>query len=143
MRAADRVEKWSPAGRSDSGKSSPLIVQLAGGLQTQIFYADAMHIAEGQNADRKKFHADALELAGMLQEWDPIGVYEGEEQNPFPGEYDDLVMPIMSALRTPAGRQSLADGLKKLLRDDYGLGNVDDTDVFASKVSAWWVTKQD
>ena len=32
LRAADRVEKWSPAGRSDSGKSSPLIVRLAGSM---------------------------------------------------------------------------------------------------------------
>ena len=28
LRAADRVEKWSPAGCSHSGKSSPLIVPL-------------------------------------------------------------------------------------------------------------------
>ena len=30
LRAADRVEKWSPAGYSDSGKSSPQSVRLAG-----------------------------------------------------------------------------------------------------------------
>jgi len=30
LRAADRVEKWSPAGCSDSGKSSPLIVPPTG-----------------------------------------------------------------------------------------------------------------
>ena len=30
MRAADRVEKWSPAGCSDTGKSSPLHVRLTG-----------------------------------------------------------------------------------------------------------------
>jgi len=26
LRAADRVEKWSPVGGSDSGKSSPVVV---------------------------------------------------------------------------------------------------------------------
>ena len=40
LRAADRVEKWSPAGRSVSGKSSPLIVRLTGrcGLLLNLFF---------------------------------------------------------------------------------------------------------
>ena len=33
LRAADRVEKWSPAGRSDGGKSSALTVPLTGARQ--------------------------------------------------------------------------------------------------------------
>jgi hypothetical protein len=37
----------------------------------------------------------------MLHHWGPIGVYEGEDQNPTPDEYDDLVTPILTALGDP------------------------------------------
>ena len=73
----------------------------------------------------------------MLHSWDPIGVYEGE-QSPLPDEYDDLVSPILAALRTPAGRESLPSDLRNVLATDYGLENADGVDEFATNVLAWW-----
>jgi hypothetical protein len=98
-----------------------------------------MHIANARNADRRRFNALALELSQMLHDWGPIGVYEGEDQNPSPDEYDDLVTPILTALRADAGGESLAGQLSDVLSNDYGLNSVGDIDEFAGKVVAWWI----
>ena len=52
LRAADRVEKWSPAGRSDSGKSSPLIVPLADNFSCFV-RADFVRVKQTQSARRR------------------------------------------------------------------------------------------
>jgi hypothetical protein len=77
----------------------------------------------------------------MLHDWDPIGVYEGEDQNPSPDEYDDLVTPILSALRANPSAESLADQLRDVLSTDYGLDGVGDIDEFADRVVAWWIAE--
>lgn len=102
-----------------------------------------MHIANAENADRRKFSARALQLAQMLHDWDPIGVYEGEDQNPSPDEYDDLVSPILIALQTNPDRASLAGQLREVLSSDYGLSDVDDIDEFAEQVVAWSISERD
>ena len=50
LRAADRVEKWSPAGCSDIGKSSPLNVPLS-----------------SRRADRSRACRDCTHVAGYLK----------------------------------------------------------------------------
>lgn len=79
----------------------------------------------------------------MLHDWDPIGVYEGEDQNPSPDEYDDLVSPILIALQTNPDRASLAGQLREVLSSDYGLSDVDDIDEFAEQVVAWSISERD
>jgi hypothetical protein len=101
-----------------------------------------MHIADAWNSDRRRFNALALELAQMLHDWDPIGVYEGEGQNPSPNEYDDLVTPILTALRFDPSGASLAGELRGILATDYGLGPVGDIDEFADQVVDWWKSAQ-
>ncbi|MEJ1229847.1 MAG: hypothetical protein WDM88_03115 [Galbitalea sp.] len=101
-----------------------------------------MHIANARIADRRRFSAPALELAQMFHDWDPIGVYEGEDPNPSPDEYDDLVTPTFAALRAGASRESLAEEFRDVLATDYGLDNVDDIEGFAGKVVTWWESTQ-
>jgi hypothetical protein len=102
-----------------------------------------MHIASAGSADRRRFNARALQLAQMLHDWDPIGVYEGDDPNPSPGEYDDLVSPILTALRTTRDGPSLAGQLRDVLSSDYGLSDVEDIDRFAEQVVAWSITDRD
>ena len=40
----------------------------------------------------------ASELSRLLDEWDPLGVYGGDGGEPPPGEYSDLVWPIIRML---------------------------------------------
>lgn len=102
-----------------------------------------MHIAKAGNADRRKFSARALQLAQMLHDWDPIGVYQGDDPNPSSDEYDDLVSPILTALQTNPDRASLAGQLREVLSSDYGLSDVDDIDEFAEQVVAWSISERD
>lgn len=54
----------------------------------------------------------------MLHDWDPIGVYGGDDPNPSPDEYDDLVSPILTALRANPDPTSLARQLREVLSSD-------------------------
>jgi hypothetical protein len=101
-----------------------------------------MHIANAHSSDRRRFNALARELAQMLHDWDPIGVYEGEDQNPSPDEYDDLVTPILTALRLDPSGESLAGELRGVLATDYGLDHVGGIDEFAKQVVDWWKSAQ-
>ena len=101
-----------------------------------------MQIANSRNSDRRRFSAQALQLAQMLRDWDPIGVYEGEDQNPSPDEYDDLVSPILIALRANPDPTSLAGQLRDVLSSDYGLSDANDIDEFAEQVVAWSITQR-
>jgi hypothetical protein len=101
-----------------------------------------MHIANAHSSDRRRFNALALELAQMLHDWDPIGAYEGEDQNASPDEYDDLVTPILTALKLDPSFESLAGELRGVLATDYGLDDVGDIDEFADQVVDWWKSAQ-
>lgn len=98
-----------------------------------------MRIAEGKDSDRDRFSPEALELAGLLHDWDPIGVYCREDQNPDPGEYDDLVLPILQYVRTAAGRESLAVDLRDVLSQDYGMSEAEGVEEFSALVVTWWL----
>ncbi|TXN28154.1 hypothetical protein [Lacisediminihabitans profunda] len=101
-----------------------------------------MQIANAGNSDRRRFSAQALQLAQMLHDWDPIGVYEGDDPNPSADEYDDLVSPILTALRNSPDPTLLAGQLREVLSSDYGLSDVDDVDEFAEQVVAWSITQR-
>ena len=73
----------------------------------------------------------------------PDRCYEGEDQNPSPDEYDDLVSPILIALRANPDPTSLAGQLRDVLSSDYGLSDVDNIDEFAEQVVAWSITQRD
>ncbi|MBC7597238.1 MAG: hypothetical protein H7288_25515 [Kineosporiaceae bacterium] len=102
-----------------------------------------MQIANAGNSDRRRFSAQALQLAQMLHDWDPIGVYGGDDPNPSPDEYDDLVSPILTALRANPDPTSLARQLREVLSSDYGLSDVVNIDEFAERVVAWSIAKWD
>jgi hypothetical protein len=72
----------------------------------------------------------------MLNDWDPIGVCDGDDQNPSPDEYEDLVSPILTALRIGDDGASLAGQLREVLSADYGVTGVDDIDEFAEQVTS-------
>ncbi|MET4703800.1 hypothetical protein [Frigoribacterium sp. UYMn621] len=102
-----------------------------------------MQIANAGNSDRRRFSAQALQLAHMLHDWDPIGVYEGDDPNPSPDEYDDLVSPILIALRANPDPTALASQLREALSSDYGLSDADHIDEFAERIVAWSIATLD
>jgi hypothetical protein len=54
---------------------------------------------------RDAFDDRSLALAGMLQSWDVLGVYQGDGGPSDDEEYDDLVAPIVSGWKAvPAPR---------------------------------------
>ena len=102
-----------------------------------------MHIASSTDADRRGFGPTELALADLLQNCDPIGVYEGDITPPPPGEYDDLVRPILAELRKGASVESLTRDLRAVLASDYGLSNVVDVEATARSILTWWTPIRD
>jgi hypothetical protein len=84
--------------------------------------------------------AEMAELSQRLDEWDPIGVYDFMSADQWPhGEYDDLIEPILEALRAGAKPQELARELVSVLKNDYGLGvTLADTEPVAASLVQWY-----
>ena len=97
-----------------------------------------MHIATGPGSDRMAFGSQALELAGILHDWDPIGVYQGSAPNPDPTEYDDLVIPTLCLLRSGIGPARLTREFREALKLDYGLSHIPSTFGIARTCISWW-----
>jgi hypothetical protein len=84
----------------------------------------------------------ARELSRMLDEWDPIGVYEGEggeelddDAKAAPGEYSDLVWPIVRMLDSGSDARALARGIQDVMNRDYGTGAY--SLLFAERLVEW------
>jgi hypothetical protein len=72
-------------------------------------------------------------LRCLLNEWNPIGF-------PLPpDEYDCLIGPLLSKLRTRAGRSQISEFLSGELEGHFGL-DADglDADGMAGRLIAWW-----
>lgn len=91
-----------------------------------------MHVASDCNADRRTVNKVGLELSSLLHQWDPIGVYDADAPNLEPGEYDDLVVPLLDQLGQSSSPEVFARALEQVLADDYGLLQVSNVDVFAA-----------
>lgn len=63
---------------------------------------------------------DALRVRAVLYAWDPIGVRDIGVGWPE-DEYDDLIVPILAALRGAPTVDELADDLRAVVETDYGL----------------------
>ena len=74
--------------------------------------------------ERENIHR-AGELSALLDEWDPLGVYEGDEEiSRPPGEYSDLVWPIIRMLNEGATAEPLARGIRDAVETNYEVSGV-------------------
>jgi hypothetical protein len=91
---------------------------------------------------RRDVDERARELSLLLDRWDFLGVYDSSEVGPGPGEYDDLVEPIMRWLREGADAAELSRRLHETLTSDYELSPGPtslEADLTASLVE-WWAS---
>jgi hypothetical protein len=89
---------------------------------------------------RDAFDQRSLYLAGMLQSWDVLKVYQRDNRPPDDAEYDDLVNPIRGWLESGATPEELSARLCQRLESHYGLDCLDElADVeFMCAVHSWW-----
>ncbi|SDO47256.1 hypothetical protein SAMN04487848_1058 [Microbacterium sp. ru370.1] len=66
----------------------------------------------------------ALRVRAVLNDWDPIGVHRIGRGWPD-DEYDDLILPILTALEVPPSVDELAAELRQVVEVDYGLPSPD------------------
>jgi len=60
------------------------------------------------------------------------------DEGPPPGEYDDLVWPIMRLLVDGAPPAAIAAYLYATLPSDYGIACPPDADALAERLRQWW-----
>lgn len=63
---------------------------------------------------------DALSVRAVLYAWDPIGVRDIGVGWPD-DEYDDLILPVLSALADGTSVEQLAADLHAVVETDYGI----------------------
>ena len=82
----------------------------------------------------------AREMRDLLNEWDPIGVYQDPDDAPGDlDEYNDLNGPLLFRLRAGASADDIGEYLLTTLRRSYGLNpNPDWVLQFARRVTAWF-----
>lgn len=73
---------------------------------------------------RDKFDERSPVLAGMLQSWDVLRVYQSDNRPADDEEYDDLVDPIREWLESGATPEELSARLGRRLETQYGLNCV-------------------
>jgi hypothetical protein len=79
-----------------------------------------------------------FELQALLNEWDPIGVYDAETNFPA-DEYDCLYEPLMSRLRIGQDAKELGDFLERELKSHFGLDpRSSRPQDFAQRVVDWY-----
>ena len=88
--------------------------------------------------DRRALSSAARTVSKYLDEWDPIPVYDDPDEGPPPGEYDDLVWPIMRLLVDGAPPEAIAAYLYATLPSDYGIACPPDADALAERLRQCW-----
>ncbi|MCW2573202.1 MAG: hypothetical protein JWO88_3260, partial [Frankiales bacterium] len=89
--------------------------------------------------DNRWVRNEVRELSRLLDEWDPIGVYDPPEDGPPPGEYARLVGPLLTKLRTGGSAHDIAEYLSWDARTNMGLGGQPGADVQAAeRIFAWF-----
>jgi hypothetical protein len=74
----------------------------------------------------------------LLNEWDPIGVYDAELDFPA-DEYDSLLGPLLSRLQRGEDGVAIGEFLWNEVRDHYGLDpERSRPDIFAERVVVWF-----
>jgi hypothetical protein len=83
-----------------------------------------------------------LALNRLLDEWDPIGVYDGfddQDDRPPSGEYERLVNPILTKLRAGDSARDIAAYLTWDVRTNMDLASRPDADLAAAeRIYAWY-----
>lgn len=102
----------------------------------------ADHEVHGGSRRRVEAHLSAgaewFELQRLLNQWDPIGVYDPETNFPD-DEYDCLYQPLMSRLRAGQDAATIASFLQRELRQHFGLDpGPSKPEVFARRLVAWF-----
>lgn len=93
----------------------------AAAIAMQLGEADAVHGGAVRRINEHLARAgDWEELRQLLNDWDPIGVYDRTTDFP-PDEYDCLYAPLMGLLVEGADVASVADFLERELSRHFGL----------------------
>jgi hypothetical protein len=78
------------------------------------------------------------ELRELLNEWDPIGVFDMDLERPPDDEYDRYLSPVFTALRAGGGAAEVRRALESAL-GRMGLGPAGEReDLFAERIARWW-----
>jgi hypothetical protein len=81
----------------------------------------------------KKIDPLAADLRVLLNEWDLIG------SSPPPDEYDCLIGPLLSKLRSDCNQEFITKFLNTEIKDHFGMRpECCGTDHFAKKVCEWY-----
>lgn len=81
--------------------------------------------------------ASTEELSKMLLEWDPIGC------SPPPDEYDCLIGPLLTKLRSGCNVEFVTRFLDAEIKDHFGMDSKScGTASFAAKVCAWFASRR-
>lgn len=91
--------------------------------------------------ERRALSSAARIVSRRLDEWDPIPVYDDPEDSPVPGEYDDLVWPVMRLLLDGASADTIAGFLADAV-EGYGLHRPTPPTLFAASLKDWWATER-
>ena len=81
------------------------------------------------------------ELRELLNEWDPIGVFDPEGEGGDAGpldEYDCLRDPLISHLLRGANRAEIAEFLRRELTNHFGLEPGLVTTNLIDRIFEWW-----
>lgn len=87
---------------------------------------------------------EASELSRLLDEWDPIGVYDSTDDTPPPGEYARMVVPLLTKLRAGESPREISDYLTWDVRTNMGLPSRPGADIAAAgRIHAWFASRRD
>lgn len=81
------------------------------------------------------------ELRALLNEWDPIGVFDPEEEDEVAGpvdEYDCIRDPLISHLLRGDSRYEVAEFLRDELTTHFGLAPWLVTTTLIDRIFDWW-----
>ena len=99
---------------------------------------------ESEPAVHRERDAYARELSALLDRWDFLGVNDPPEDGPGPGEYDDLIQPIIGWLGEGVDSAGLSRRLHVLLMSDYGVApTVPDLEAeLTASLVEWWAQRR-
>ncbi len=121
--------------------SSPLIGKTA----RNAACAGAGRVPDRVQHDAEWARRAQRELRELLNQWDPIEVFDPADQDSDVGpvdEYDCLCDPLISRLLRGDGRAAVAEFLRHELTNHYGLELWLVTTNLISRIFDWWETVQ-
>lgn len=89
--------------------------------------------------DRQWARSAQRELRTLLNEWDPIGVHDPSDPEPWPNdEYDCMLGPLLTRLLRGEGKTEVGLYLRTELEDHFGLPPWLVTTEVLDRIFAWW-----